>query len=300
MNTSAANENWDTAGPSALQLQVFVSPTNAIGDTGLTFSPTTSSLIYGEREVVLVDAQYLKRDVDDLGNAIEELDRTLTTIFVTHGHPDHYFGIDVLTQRFPGARVVATPKVVADIATRGDQETATFSAWFGDDLVIPTSLPEPLEDGGLVIEGHHINVIDVEQADISPSAAVHVPQLDAIIAGDLAYNGIHQMLALTGPAEWDRWVASVDAIAALHPRTVVAGHRKPEASDHDGQAILANTRGYIRDFTRIAAEVASADELVKAMQERYPDHGNLTTLIVSAQVAKSGASIGDFADTSKG
>jgi len=101
------------------------------------------------------------------------------------------------------------------------------------------------------------------------------------------------MLALTGPAEWDRWVASVDAIAELHPRTVVAGHRKPEDSDHDGQAILANTRNYIRDFARIAAEVASADELVKAMQERYPDHGNLTTLIVSAQVAKGGASIGD-------
>lgn len=295
MNTSAANTNGGTtAEPSALQLQVFVSPTNAIGDTGLTFSPTTSSLIYGEREVVLVDAQYLKRDVADLGDAIEALGRTLTTIFVTHGHGDHYFGIGALTQRFPGARVVATPNVAADIAARQDQETANFFAWFGDDLVIPTALPEPLDDGGLVIDGHRINVIDVDQADVSPTAAVHVPQLDAIIAGDLAYNGIHQMLALTGPAEWDRWVASVDAIAALNPKTVVAGHRKPEASDHDGQAILANTRGYIRDFARIAAEVASGDELVAAMQERYPDHGNLATLIVSAQVAKSGASISDI------
>lgn len=295
MTTSAANGSRHvTTEPSALQLQVFVSPTNAIGDTGLTFSPTTSSLIYGEREVLLVDAQYLKRDVADLGDAIEALGRTLTTIFVTHGHPDHYFGISALADRFPGVRVFATPKVVADIAARGDQEIASFSSWFGDELAIPTTLPEPLEDDGLVVDGHRVNVIEVDQADVSPSAVVHVPQLDAIVAGDLAYNGIHQMLAIAGPAERDRWVASLDAVASLNPKTVVAGHRKPELSDHDGQAILTNTRGYIRDFSRIAAEVASADELVHAMQERYPDHGNLATLIVSAQVAMGGGSIEDI------
>lgn len=295
MTTSAANHSQDTiAEPSALQLQVFVSPTNAIGDTGLTFSPTTSSLIYGESEVLLVDAQYLKRDVADLGDAIEALGRTLTTIFVTHGHPDHYFGIGALTERFPGVRVVATAKVVADIAAREEQEVASFSSWFGDDLAIPTALPEPLDDGGLVVDGHRLNVIEVDQADVAPTAVVHVPQLDAIIAGDLAYNGIHQMLALTGPAERDRWVASLDVVAALNPKTVVAGHRKPELSDHDGQAILTDTQGYIRDFSRIAEEVASADELVQGMQERYPDHGNLATLIVSAQVAMGGGSIEDI------
>jgi glyoxylase-like metal-dependent hydrolase (beta-lactamase superfamily II) len=69
--------------------------------------PTTSTLIYGEREAILVDAQFIKNDIDELGNLIEELGKTLTTIFITHGHPDHYFGIDVLAERFPGVRVVA-------------------------------------------------------------------------------------------------------------------------------------------------------------------------------------------------
>jgi glyoxylase-like metal-dependent hydrolase (beta-lactamase superfamily II) len=284
------------ASPSALRLQVFVSPTHPIGNDGLTFSPTTSTLIYGEREAILVDAQFIKNDIDELGNTIEKLDKTLTTIFITHGHADHYFGIDQLAERFPGVRVVATPKVVADIVDRGSQDLATFSAWFGDSIVVPTSIPEPLDEGGLVIEGHRLQVIDVEQADISPSSAVYVPQLEAVIAGDLAYNGIHQMLALTGPAEWKRWAASVDDIAALRPRTVVAGHKKPDASDDDGDAILASTRGYILDFARIAETAASPEEIIKAMQDRYPDHGNFTTLLVSAQAAKAGATLSDFAD----
>jgi glyoxylase-like metal-dependent hydrolase (beta-lactamase superfamily II) len=285
-----------TANASELQLQVFVSPTHPIGSDGLTFSPTTSTLIYGEREAILVDAQFIKNDIDELGNVIEELGKTLTTIFITHGHADHYFGIDVLAERFPGVRVVATAKVVADIVDRGRQDVGTFSAWFGDNLVVPTSIPEPLEDDGLVLEGHRLQVIDVDQADISPSSALYIPQLGAVIAGDLVYNEIHQMLALTGPAEWTRWAASVDDIAALRPRTVVAGHKKPDASDDDGEAILARTKEYILDFARIAEAAASSEEIIKAMQERYPDHGNLTTLLVSAQAAKTGATLSDFAD----
>ncbi len=96
------------ASPSALRLQVFVSPANPIGNDGLTFSPTTSTIIYGEREAILVDAQFIKNDIHELGNVIEKLGKTLTTIFITHGHVDHYFGIDVLAERFPGVRVVAT------------------------------------------------------------------------------------------------------------------------------------------------------------------------------------------------
>jgi glyoxylase-like metal-dependent hydrolase (beta-lactamase superfamily II) len=285
------------ASPSALRLQVFVSPATPIGNDGLTFAPTTSTIIYGEREAILVDAQFIKNDIHELGNAIEKLDRTLTTIFITHGHVDHYFGIDVLAERFPGVRVVATPKVVDDVVARGKQDLATFTAWFGDDLVVPTSVPEPLDDDGLIIEGHRLQVIAVDQADISPSSALYVPQLGAVIAGDLAYNGIHQMLALTGPAEWERWAASVENIAALRPRTVVAGHRKPEASDEEGEAILAGTKDYILDFARIAETAASPEEIITAMQDRYPDHGNVTTLLVSAQAAKTGATLSDFADS---
>ncbi|MFL6087528.1 MAG: MBL fold metallo-hydrolase [Mycobacterium sp.] len=285
-----------TANPSQLRLQVFVSPTHPIGNDGLTFSPTTSTLIYGEREAILVDAQFIKNDIDELGNVIEDLGKTLTTIFITHGHADYYFGIDTLAERFPGVRVVATAKVVADIVDRGSKDLGTFSAWFGDNLVVPTSIPEPLEDDGLVLEGHRLQVIDVDQADISPSSALYVPQLGAVIAGDLVYNEIHQMLALTGPAEWERWAASIDAIAALRPRTVVAGHKKPDATDDDGETILTGTKDYILDFARIAAAVASPDELIKAMQERYPDHGNFATLLVSAMAAKTGATLSDFAD----
>ena len=50
------------------------------------------------------------------------------------------------------------------------------------------------------------------------------------------------MLALGGPAEWDKWIASIDIIERLHPRIVVAGHKKPEAPDDYAEKILNGTR----------------------------------------------------------
>ena len=94
---------------------------------------------------------------------------------------------------------------------------------------------------------------------------------------------IHQMLGLGGPAEWAKWIASIDAIERLRPRIVVAGHKKPEARDDEGTKILNGTRAYIRDCAAAAGSMGSAQEIVEAMQAKYPDHGNLTTLLYSAR-----------------
>ena len=112
------------------------------------------------------------------------------------------------------------------------------------------------------------------------ATVVHIPALDAVIVGDVGYHQIHQMLGLGGPAEWDAWIASVDAIERLKPRTVVVGHKIPGSSDDEVGEILDGTRAYIRDFAEAAKSPSTADEIVAAMTAKYPDRGNLTTLLV--------------------
>ena len=271
---------------SALRLQVYTSPTRAIRGAGeRTFSPVTSTLITGERDAVLVDAGFIREDVDALGDMIAAAGKRLTTIFVTHGHSDHYFGGGRLAERFPGVRMVAAPGVVEYVRAHRDADVQLLEAMFGDTFTPPTLLPEPLDSDLIDLEGHELRVIDVGQGDIAPSTVLHVPELGAVMVGDIAYHGIHQMLGMSGPADWDAWIRSVDTIERLKPRTVVVGHKKPELSDDDVPAILEGTRDYIRDFAEAAARASSARDIVGAMTARYPDRGNLTTLLFSAGAA---------------
>lgn len=271
--------------PVALHLRVFVSPARAFGDAGGTFAPCTSTLVYGDEEAVLVDAQFHARDVDALGDLIASSHRRLTTIFITHGHGDHYFGSERLAARFPGARVVASPAVVAHMHEGVQAEAASFRALYADEVVVPATLPVPLEGDVIALEGNELHVLNVGPGDVAPSTVLHVPDLQAVIAGDLVYNRTHQMMGFGGPAQWQAWIESVDALDRMSLRTIVAGHRPAEAEDDDVRTVLDTTRSYIRDFAEAVETLPTAKEVVGHMQARYPDHANPSTLVLSARLA---------------
>jgi glyoxylase-like metal-dependent hydrolase (beta-lactamase superfamily II) len=275
----------DNRGDGALHARVFTSAARGFGRHGQTFSPTTSTLVVGESDAVLIDAQYTPSEVKALGDMIEQAGKRLTTIYVTHAHADHYFGLGQLITRFPTARPVTTGAVLDSIkATLGGQ-VKQWQEMFAEDVAEPNVLPAPMTGGVILLEGNELRVIEVGQGDIYPSTVVHIPSLDTVVAGDVVYNLIHPMLALSGPDEWQAWTASIDTIAELGPHTIVAGHKRPDAPDDDIATILDGTRGYIRDFHEAVATNPSADAVVQVMKAKYATYGNLTTLIYSASAA---------------
>jgi glyoxylase-like metal-dependent hydrolase (beta-lactamase superfamily II) len=79
--------------------------------------------VTGETDAVLTDTGHIKSEISELGDMIDQTGKRLTTIYITHGHLDHFLGIGQLMQRFPSARPVSTPAIVADIkASIADQE----------------------------------------------------------------------------------------------------------------------------------------------------------------------------------
>jgi glyoxylase-like metal-dependent hydrolase (beta-lactamase superfamily II) len=262
---------------------VFTSPAHDLVAARGTFSPTTSTLLVGQSESVLVDAQYIDPDIAALGDLIESTGTKLTTIYVTHAHADHYLGIGALLERFPGARPLATPEVVDAIKATLDVQAGQWSAMFGDAAVKPTVLPEPMAGDAIDLEGAELRAIEVGQGDIWPSTVLHVPAIDTVVAGDVIYNQIHAMLGLSGPDEWQNWIASVNQVERLRPATIVAGHKKPEASDQAVAEMMDGTRSYISDFAEAAQSAKDADELVAMMLAKYETLGNPWTLKFSAR-----------------
>jgi glyoxylase-like metal-dependent hydrolase (beta-lactamase superfamily II) len=72
-----------------------------------------STMISGAHDMIVIDPQFSLSEAHRLAAEILESKQNLTTIYISHPHPDHLFGLAVLKQAFPNARAVALP------ATRG-------------------------------------------------------------------------------------------------------------------------------------------------------------------------------------
>lgn len=255
------------------------------GNPDLMWVANSSTLIYGERDAILVDTFLTAGQSKTLLDWVVSRERNLTTIYVTHGHGDHFFGLAPLLDRFPRARAVAVPEVVDEMKTQLSPASLDgfWRKRFPGEIAQRLVAAEPLE-GELALEGHKLVVIDMGRTDTARSTAVHVPSLDLIVAGDTTYNGIHPYLAETDTQSRLEWIAALDRLEALKPRFVVAGHKKPENDDNPRS--IADTRQYLLDFNRLDQATISPRELYEAMLALHPDRANPGSLWSGANAAK--------------
>ena len=71
-----------------------------------------STMISGEKDMLLIDPQFTLSEAHKLAAEILESKKNLATIYITHPHPDHLFGLAVLKQAFPNAKILALPATI--------------------------------------------------------------------------------------------------------------------------------------------------------------------------------------------
>lgn len=242
----------------------------------------TATLVTGEDEALLVDAGFTRADGHRLAAEILDSGKKLTTVFVSHGDPDFYFGAEVLADAFPDARFVATPIVIEHIQHSYEGK---LKAWEALGPNLPTRLVglTPLT-GDLALEGHRFE-LKGGPAGLPDRHYLWQAEQRALLGGVLLFQQEHVWVADTPTAD-DRavWVALLDEMTALDPRLVVPGHRLPGTAA-DASAITA-TREYLLAFEEELAKAADGAALTQALVKRYPDHGMLIAAQIGAKVAK--------------
>src|SRR3984957_13281827 len=112
-----------------------------------------STMISGEKDMIVIDPQFSLSEAHKLAAEILESKKNLTTIYVTHPHPDHFFGLAVLKQAFPNARVVALPATANAIKTAWPARQKFWLPTYGNNIPGPEPVvPEALEKPVLTLE----------------------------------------------------------------------------------------------------------------------------------------------------
>ena len=216
-----------------------------------------------------------------MGDWIERSGKRLAYIYATHGHGDHWFGADRILRRFPGATAFATEKTIAMMYQQGTVGRA--QRW---DVDFPGLIPdspvvfEPMPVQGFMLEGHWCEAVEVGHTDTDDTTVLHVPSIGVVVAGDVAYNGVHQYLLESRGGGIEAWLAAIDIVEALQPRAVIAGHKNRDLPDDP--AILDQTRQYLVDAQQHLDEKPTPREFFDRMLALYPDRLNPGPLWYSA------------------
>lgn len=245
------------------------------------------ALIEGERDAVLVDVPFTMADAHRVVGMVLDSGKNLTTVFITHDHPDHYFAMEVVRQAFPNAKIVAHPTVVADIWRSLPYKVRRWGPMLGANGPVTPTAPSPLDGDTIMLEGQPLKVIGPLQGDHAHATALWAPSIRALFAGDLVYNEMFLWFGEHNPAAIRGWARSIEQLAALDPLIVVPGHSKPGlANDTSG---LDYSRRYLAAWSGLVAASKNSVDLRARAQAAFPnsiDVLNDFLLGHSARVAK--------------
>ncbi len=251
---------------------------------GKSIFPVTATLITGPSEAVLIDAQFQRDDAQTVLKMIQDSGKDLKTIYISHGDPDFYFGLDVITNAYPEAKVLASPTTLAHIKKTIDRKVSYWGPILGKNAPQKIIVPEVIKGNSLSVDGERLEIIGLNGHD-PKHTFVWMPSVKTIAGGVNIFEGMHVWMADTQtPESRAKWLKNLDDMLALNPNRIIPGHVMGKSNENVQS--IAFTRTYVSLFETEAAKASNSAELIQAMKSHYPDFTNNLVLELSAKVLK--------------
>ena len=248
-----------------------------------TWPPTTATLITDDDGALLVDCLITQQEGQELAAWARSRSPELGYVYITHPHADHFYGLPEILTAFPRAKPVALAESIPAMEEQiSPGYLQVWNGFFPGQLTSEPVAPGPLDGTTIPVGRSTATVIPVGVTDTDHSSVVHVPGLGLVVSGDVVYNQTHMWLRGSTPESRASWVKALDSVASLDARTLIAGHRHPQAEDDDAHRQIAESRRYIAEFETALETSATPAELIDRMTKAYPDLANPYTLWVAA------------------
>jgi glyoxylase-like metal-dependent hydrolase (beta-lactamase superfamily II) len=254
---------------------------------------SSSTLLCGERDAILIDAAYLPSDTHKMVAEILLMRKSLTHIYVSHFHPDHYFGLGVLEYAFPKAKIVALPSVIGDVVFTyaGEADVWAIDRYISEvpreaGAPMPvhepfkTTTPMPMSEPRLELEGHEILVSDDWEGDSINNSVVWIPSAKVLCAIDVAFHGCNLWPIESNVERRVKWRHAISKLREFDARVVIPGHfdeaklRILEEAQEDTSRSYTDCIDWSLDYSKYYEDVYSTAkngaDFVEKMTKRYP------------------------------
>ena len=227
---------------------------------------SNSYLISGASDAILFDVGKLRTDAIALADRIAKSGKTLRAVLISHAHPDHFMGLDVIADRYPEAKIFSSADVIGDLNEDGPKFFSFLQANLGPDAPRRLVIPEPVEETALEFEEAKLRVIEFGEAESKHTATLYIPELRALLSADLVYNRAHLYVAERHIDSWQARLDEFEQFTRSHVITIYPGHGEP-----GGVGLIEQTRAYLRDFKE-ALRSGQASKVEQQIMASYPGY----------------------------
>jgi glyoxylase-like metal-dependent hydrolase (beta-lactamase superfamily II) len=253
---------YNTHGPDTLATKVFFSDESGF--------EVASVIVTGKTDAALIDAQWTLSNAHRVIAEILETGKYLKTIYITHAHPDHYFGLGTIAEAFPEARIIAIPPVAHTINKQFFGKVEHWEKTIGvTNVPRKTAKIEPLNENYFKLEGHRIEIIPEVMGDMKYNTVVWIPSIKTLYGSDVLFNQAHPFTCEVTAEERQQWIKDVERLEKMGAEVIIPGHQKP------GMPFDSSSFSFTRDYL-----VATEEELARtsdvagfyyAMVKRFPE-----------------------------
>jgi glyoxylase-like metal-dependent hydrolase (beta-lactamase superfamily II) len=230
---------------------------------------TNSVIIEGAHEVMLVDAQLTKTNAEKVLQAIKATGKPLLIIYITHEHADHFLGLEVFKDAYPGVRILANSTVVDRINKVYQEKIDKWKGLLGSDAASHVVAISKYDANFIRFEHSNVEILKNLQGDTDANTMLWLPGQKTLIAGDVVFKDMHVYTAETDISARRRWLDSLQKIRDLKPVAVIPGHSGVGAPV-DATSAVDFTERYLMIFEDELAKAKTADDLVKRMTKQFP------------------------------
>lgn len=274
---SAEAQNFKTVPAGPLSLQVYNAGEQAFG--------VVSTIVAGQNEVILIDAQFSLPDAEKIVAEIRRIGKSLKAVYISHGDPDYYFGLQVIRAAFPQATVYASEPTIAHIVATSQKKLDFWGPKLGAAATTNIVLPQVLKSSYLELEGHRLEIKGLDTGDAEHSF-VWIPDAKTIIGGVSLFSGLHLWTAdAATPDRKTAWKQKLEMMDKLNPQVVIPGHMKDKTILD--KSIINYNQKYLSDYEAAMTKAANSTELIEAMKKLYPQAGLQMALEIGAKVNKA-------------
>lgn len=241
-----------------------------------------SVIVSGPMESVLIDAQFTIADAEKVAKQIKESGKKLTAIYISHGDPDFYFGLEVFKKYFPEVTVYATASTIEHIKATAQKKLDVWGERLGKAITSNAILPQVLKNNTLTVDGQTLEIIGIST---SPEKTfVWIPSIKAVIGGINVFGTtFHLWMAdAQTPEARQTWTSVLEKIESLKPAIVIPAHAKSD-SPFDLKAVQ-HTKEYIQFYGNALKTSKTSEELIKTLKAKYPQLTFETALQIGAKV----------------